>query len=66
MANAQIAPRTKDKLRVYCEESGVHSLTQGIDALLNERLALQKENNWLSKLVLMYEAAEDKRMENAR
>ena len=64
MANTHIAPSTKDKLSRYCNEIGVQIPTQGIDALLNERLALQKENMWLSKLVAMYEAAEDKRMEN--
>ena len=64
MANTHIAPSTKNKLSRYCEETGNQTPTQGIETLLSERTSLLKENKWLSKLVIMYEAAEDKRMEN--
>ena len=66
MANTHIAPSTREKLMRYCDETGNQTPTQGVASLLSERAALLKENNWLSKLVIMYEATEDKRMENAR
>ena len=66
MANTHIAPTTREKLMRYCKESDIQTPTQGIETLLSERAALLKENKWLSKLVIMYEAAEDKRMENTQ
>ena len=66
MANTHIAPSVKAKLLRYCEETGLQTPTQGIESLLSELSAFKRENIWLSKLVIMYEATEDKRMENTQ
>lgn len=62
MANTHISTGVKDRLINYCNANEL-TPSQGIDSLISKVATLEKENQWLSKLVSMHEAMEDRRME---